>query len=338
MAGMREAWSIVLMNSVNLAVACSVYYSFCGNAPAWTGGAVGGEPWKEALCLKWLHPVSASSHSAFTRWMIYGEAATNASSTAPPGGGGGGNRLWGRAPAPAPAPGASRFMQIDFPLDGKVCRAARPCSRPVTPAPGPQLTPCRCDPLQGQLPVAATDLVSPIFTLWLTLLLMYGANCLADYTAAATLNAAYTADLRRGEGWVWAQGWAAWQARARQPAAAPLTTCPPRRRLAPPELDRRERGVRRRRRRRSADHAADLARHGSEGGFSAAEDAGSVRDALASFASRSSFDTLLRTMSSVGHILGSPSTTMRRGASMLFRDDFGIGLATSWLHPNNQGG
>lgn len=48
------------------------------------------------------------------------------------------------------------------------------------------------------LPVAAADLVSPIFTLWLTLLLMYAANCLADYSAAATLNAAYTADLRRG--------------------------------------------------------------------------------------------------------------------------------------------
>ena len=50
------------------------------------------------------------------------------------------------------------------------------------------------------VPIPATDLVSPIFTMWLTLLLMYAANCLADYSAAATLNAAYTADLRRG-GW-----------------------------------------------------------------------------------------------------------------------------------------
>lgn len=48
------------------------------------------------------------------------------------------------------------------------------------------------------LPTPAADLVSPLFTLWLTLLLLYGANCLADYAAAATLNAAYTADLRRG--------------------------------------------------------------------------------------------------------------------------------------------
>ena len=37
---------------------------------------------------------------------------------------------------------------------------------------------------------------------------------------------------------------------------------------------------------------------------------------------------------SVGHMLGSPTSTMRRAGSMLFRDDFGIGLATSWLHPH----
>jgi hypothetical protein len=61
-----------------------------------------------------------------------------------------------------------------------------------------------------------------------------------------------------------------------------------------------------------------------------------VRDAFASFASRGSFDTLLRTMSSVGHMLGSPTSTMRRAGSMLFRDDFGIGLATSWLHNQQQ--
>lgn len=53
---------------------------------------------------------------------------------------------------------------------------------------------------QGQLPVAAADLVSPIFTMWLTLLLLYLSNCLADYSAAATLNAAYTEDLRQSEG------------------------------------------------------------------------------------------------------------------------------------------
>lgn len=115
---------MVLMNSVNLAVACSVYYSFCGNAspPGGSGAAGGGGgsqegAWKEAVCHKWLHPVSASSHSAFTRWVIYGEAATNASAVAPPDGGG--SRLWRNPLANASSSGGS-VLQIDFPLDGMV--------------------------------------------------------------------------------------------------------------------------------------------------------------------------------------------------------------------------
>jgi hypothetical protein len=57
---------------------------------------------------------------------------------------------------------------------------------------------CRRSPLQGMLTIPAADLVSPIFTLWLTLLLMYAVNCVVDYLAAVTLKAAYTADMRRG--------------------------------------------------------------------------------------------------------------------------------------------
>lgn len=95
MAGPREVWSIVVMNSFNLAVVCSTYYSFCGNASPGMGLAAAGLAsslgrnasesnldWKEAVCHKWLHPVSASSHSAFTRWVIYGEAASNEGASA----------------------------------------------------------------------------------------------------------------------------------------------------------------------------------------------------------------------------------------------------------------
>lgn len=97
----------------------------------------------------------------------------------------------------------------------------------------------------------------------------------------------------------------------------------------------RERRLRRHRRRRSADWAPGLRRGASDEAFSDAE--GSVRGAFATLASRPSFDTLLRTMSSVGHMLGSPTTTMRRAGSMLFRDDFGIGLATGWLQQHGGG-
>ena len=141
MAGAAEVWSIVLMNSVNLAVACATYYSFCGNAsPADSsgGGGGGGAGWKEAVCHKWLHPVSASSHSAFTRFVIYGEAAAAAAAAADDSGGIGdvaaavagataaaaskGRRLWFSPPPPPPPLSLSRissFVQIDFPLDGK---------------------------------------------------------------------------------------------------------------------------------------------------------------------------------------------------------------------------
>ena len=141
MAGAAEVWSIVLMNSVNLAVACATYYSFCGNAsPADSsgGGGGGGAGWKEAVCHKWLHPVSASSHSAFTRFVIYGEAAAAAAAAADDSGGIGdvaaavagataaaaskGRRLWFSPPPPPPPLSLSRissFVQMDFPLDGK---------------------------------------------------------------------------------------------------------------------------------------------------------------------------------------------------------------------------
>jgi hypothetical protein len=52
-----------------------------------------------------------------------------------------------------------------------------------------------------------------------------------------------------------------------------------------------------------------------------------VRDALSSLAARGSFDALLRTMSSVGHLLNSPTSTVRRARSVLFRDDSGVGRA-----------
>ena len=62
------------------------------------------------------------------------------------------------------------------------------------PSPGGQ----GADPLLQPTAAAAADLVAPSFTLWLTLLLMYLAHCLADYAASVTLNAAYSAELRKG--------------------------------------------------------------------------------------------------------------------------------------------
>ena len=106
------------------AVVCSVYYSFCGNAPA--DGMGPGGSLKEAVCLKWLHPVSASSHSAFTRWVVYGEAsvAANASAAAAAANA---SSVAAAAAAAAALNGlaissnrSSGTLQVDYPLDGKV--------------------------------------------------------------------------------------------------------------------------------------------------------------------------------------------------------------------------
>ncbi|KAL6778167.1 hypothetical protein ACKKBG_A17180 [Auxenochlorella protothecoides x Auxenochlorella symbiontica] len=112
--------------------------------------------------------------------------------------------------------------------------------------------------------------ISPIFSLWLTLVAMLGATCLSDYAAASAMHAA--ASLAR-----------------RKALAAE---------------QRRSRRVRR----RSADLSYDLL--GQQG-----------RSAMPS---RTSFDVLVRTMSSVGS-LWSPRK-LRAASSLLFRDDFGLEL------------
>lgn len=123
-------------------VVCSTFYSFCGNASpddlvaglngtgsyanstacAAAAGAVaaGAFTWKEAVCHKWLHPVSASSHSAFTRWVIYGEAARANASAAGGVGVGAGAAGVALLDGGQAAAGNGSVLQIDYPLDGKV--------------------------------------------------------------------------------------------------------------------------------------------------------------------------------------------------------------------------
>ena len=89
-SGTRDAFTTVILNSVNLAIACSLYYSLCGNAPsdgefAVGGGAFGtgkGDVVRSAVCGRWLHPLSAVQHPLFSTWVIYGEAVGNETTTA----------------------------------------------------------------------------------------------------------------------------------------------------------------------------------------------------------------------------------------------------------------
>ena len=139
----REVWASVFLNSMSVAVACSSYYSFCGNAADGGGAAAAAgaaDGLRGVVCRRLLHPVTSTSHSAFSQWVLYGEpAAGSTSSTSAADGDGGYARPGGAAPA-----------------------------------------------------------ISPVFTLWLTLMAMFAMNAVADYWAAATLRSALAAQLRRG--------------------------------------------------------------------------------------------------------------------------------------------
>jgi len=146
MTGLRHVSTSVILNALTFAIACSTYYSFCGNAAAAGGAGDRHSPpdfFRSAVCGKWLHPVSAVRHPAFSAWVIYGEAAGNASSSPPSAG-----------EASTQSSAAPVVLEVDYPLDGL-----------------------------GALAVPATQVISPVFTTWLTLFALFLANCFADYAA-----------------------------------------------------------------------------------------------------------------------------------------------------------
>ncbi|KAK9835056.1 hypothetical protein WJX81_007542 [Elliptochloris bilobata] len=163
-AGRKEALSLILLNSMSLSVACSTYYSFCGNAAATL--AEGGAPaagaagraidggLRAALCRKWLHPIGMREHPAFSSWVIYGEGAAEAAGAC-----GAGNATCG----------LTGLLAVDVPLDGR-----------------------------GPTAIPAAETMSPVFTLWITLVAMYLVNSAVEYSAARVLQAAAAAELRRG--------------------------------------------------------------------------------------------------------------------------------------------
>ena len=63
--------SLLLLNSMAMAVACSAYHGFCGN------GAVlqlseGMGVLKSAVCVTWLHPLPTAQYPKLAAWMIHG--------------------------------------------------------------------------------------------------------------------------------------------------------------------------------------------------------------------------------------------------------------------------
>uniref|UniRef100_A0A7S1T4N1 Calcineurin-like phosphoesterase domain-containing protein n=1 Tax=Tetraselmis chuii TaxID=63592 RepID=A0A7S1T4N1_9CHLO len=120
--------NILLVNSMSFAIACSTYYSFCGNNAQPTHSHI------ENLCLS-LRPVNSSEFPAFSEWVFYGE------------------------------------------------------SRNATSVEAPSSTVPMISEMSGE------KVISPVLMLWLTMMTLFTANCLADHWACCTINASTTSDL-----------------------------------------------------------------------------------------------------------------------------------------------
>jgi hypothetical protein len=167
-----NAFTTVILNSVNLAIACSLYYSLCGNAPSdgefaattasggngtstSLGGGTGGDIVRNAVCGKWLHPLSAVQHPFFSSWVIYGEAVgDDLTSTTKSASRGGTLGAWASGSA------AAAFVDDES---------------------------------------AAERTISPVFTTWLTIFAMLVVNSIADYIAGSTMSSAYSSEARRSK-------------------------------------------------------------------------------------------------------------------------------------------
>ncbi|GMH37404.1 hypothetical protein BSKO_05277 [Bryopsis sp. KO-2023] len=89
--GPKQLWNAAAVNSMTVAVACSSYYSFCGNA----GEGMASRPtgsFKDTMCSKWLHPAESDDFPTFKKFVLYGEASSDLASNG--------------------------TILIDFPLDG----------------------------------------------------------------------------------------------------------------------------------------------------------------------------------------------------------------------------
>ena len=76
----RELFSVVVLNAMNLAMACSTYYSFCGNSPVSKNLGYDRDSAREIECKWLLKPLPANKHPIYSPWMIYGENACPESS------------------------------------------------------------------------------------------------------------------------------------------------------------------------------------------------------------------------------------------------------------------
>ncbi|GFR41995.1 hypothetical protein Agub_g2809, partial [Astrephomene gubernaculifera] len=140
--GLRELWALLLLNSMIIAAACSTYHSFCGN------GALQLRPdtpaLKSALCARWLPPITTTAYPRFASWMLYGEGSSADSTTT----------------AALAANGTTSQLNSST-------SSSNSSTSSIPPGAG-----------GGLREVPAGEVLSPVFTMWITLVVLYIANIL----------------------------------------------------------------------------------------------------------------------------------------------------------------
>ena len=172
-----------------LCATCSTYYGFCGNAAA-TGAEEAGPDggMKAAICGKWLHPIGMSEHPMFSRWVIYGASSLPACSCQ--------SILalhacdWAMVPEllQADGPISNGIDQLHIAREqliegqsGACCAQSSQsegwCAGEAASADSSVDSPVvYVDiPLDGRglIAIPAAESISPVFTLWVTLVVMY---------------------------------------------------------------------------------------------------------------------------------------------------------------------
>lgn len=129
----KEMFGVVVMNSMSLALACSTYYSFCGNS--FGDSSILYNPddaVRKYICSDLLKPLSPYHHEIFSGWVLYGGLGSSSNTT------------------------LVEDMNLNAPLSN------------------------RNELLDGY--------ISPVFTTWLTMFLLFICNSSADFAASYCIN------------------------------------------------------------------------------------------------------------------------------------------------------
>jgi hypothetical protein len=172
-------WSCIILNSITLAAACSTYFQLCGNGSVGSQGLSAGSAGflQEAVCMRYLAPIPTTEYPKFSGWMLYAErnssavqfdAASAANMT-----GSCSSTLPAAVPAASSAPG-----NVSSTSSKRKRSSGNASSEDSGSAAAPLLVNTSAlatlvHPLPTVQPDDGGTVMSPVFTMWCTLMALY---------------------------------------------------------------------------------------------------------------------------------------------------------------------